>query len=63
MPIDQQEQVNEFRINIYNQFLCDKSKEELLEYFNDMEIKSLIEFIKSEYGNDGRDDCNFEFVN
>lgn len=60
MPIDHQEQVNEYRIEFYNQYLCNLSKEELLEYFVDMEIKTLIEFIKEEYGNDGRDDCNFE---
>jgi hypothetical protein len=35
-------------------------KKELLAYFNDMEITSLVVFIKEVYGNDGRDDCNFE---
>lgn len=60
MSIDHQEQMNEYRINRYDYFLNGTSKKELLEYFVDMEIKTLIEFIKQEYGNDGRDDCNFE---
>lgn len=60
MPTDQQEQVNEYRIERYNWFLNGTSKKDLLAYFLDMEIKTLIEFIKEEYGNDGRDDCNFE---
>lgn len=60
MAIDQQEQVNEFMITSYDHYLCSMNKKELLEYFPDMEIKTLIEFIKEEYGNDGRDDCNFE---
>lgn len=60
MVIDYQEQANECRINSYEQWLYQLRKKVLLEYFKDMEIKTLIEFIKEEYGNDGCDDCNFE---
>jgi hypothetical protein len=60
MSIDHQEQLNECRINTYNNYLCNMKKKELLAYFNDMEITSLVVFIKEVYGNDGRDDCNFE---
>jgi len=60
MTIDKQEQINEYRIHDYNNYLCDMSKNELLEYFKHMEITSLIVFIKEVYGIDGRDDCNFE---
>lgn len=60
MPIDDQELVNEIDITLYDHYLCSKPKSELLGYFIDMEIKTLVEFIKEEYGNDGRDDCNFE---
>ena len=48
MPIDQQEQFNEFLVEYYNEFLCSLTKGALLAYFIEMEIKTLVEFIKEE---------------
>jgi hypothetical protein len=61
MPMTDTEQVNEFRIHAYDQYLKGMNKSELLAYFNDMSMKDMIECVKFTYGNDGKDDCIFEY--
>ena len=55
------EQVNEFRIQAYDEYLKCMTKSELLAYFNDMSMKDMIECVKFTYGNDGKDDGVFEY--
>jgi hypothetical protein len=60
MSMTDSEQRNEYRINAYTNYLRSMSRKELLEHFNDMSNGDLLKCMKLIYGNDGRDDCNFE---
>ena len=60
MSIDQQEQMNEYAINAYNDYLSNFIRKELLQYFQELDNNQLIVCIKYLYENDGCLDCNFE---
>ena len=61
MAMDQQDEINELRIQAYDNYLKAMDKSERLQYFDDMNDTDIIELIKCIYGNDGKDDCAFEY--
>lgn len=58
--IDETERKLECRINKYDKYLNHFYQEELVNYFKDFTKEELIAILKDHFGNDGKDDCNFE---
>ena len=60
--IDEQEAMNEFRIEAYDNYLQSMSLPQLLVMIADLGRDQLIEIIKELYGNDGANDGTFEYL-
>ena len=59
--IDEQEAMNEFRIEAYDNYLQSMSLNELSFMINDLDKEELIGIIKERFGNDGKDDSTFDY--